>query len=106
MPQSRHLEDSSRGQPDGGIGGYREVVERAVMNGGDDGSAGKGRAEMLQQDASRLVVQALGRLVEQQQTGVPQIGLGDAEPAPLAAGEPLAAPADLRLQDVTGFFIP
>ena len=102
-PQSGHPEDSPGGQPDGGIGRYREVVERAVVNGGDDGGAGKGRAEILQQGASRPVVKALGRLVEQQQAGVPQVGLGDAQPAPLAAGEPLAARADLRLQvDLTG----
>lgn len=75
------------------------MVERAVVNGGDDGGTGKGRAEILQQGASRLVVQALGRLVEQQQAGVPQVGLGDAKPPPpLAAGEPLAVRTDLRLQ--------
>jgi hypothetical protein len=66
------------------------------VNGDDDSSTGKGRAEILQQGASRLVVKALGRLVEQQQAGVPQVGLGDAQLAPLAAGEPLAARADLR----------
>ena len=49
------------------------------------------------------MVQALGRLVEQQQAGVAQVGLGDAEPAPLAAGEPLAARAEPRGQvDVPG----
>jgi len=74
------------------------VVQRAVVNGGDEGGAGKGRAQVFQQGATRVVVQALGRLVEQQQAGVTQVGLGDAEPAPLAAGEPLAAWAELRGQ--------
>ena len=93
-----HPEDSSRSEPDGGIRGHRQVVQRAVVNGGDDGGAGEGRAEIFQQGTSRVVVQALGRLVEQQQAGVAQVGLGDAEPAPLAAGEPLAARAKLRGQ--------
>src|ERR1700722_13628683 len=54
-------EDSSRGEPDGGIRGHREVVQRAVVNGGDDGGAGKGRAEIFQQGTGRVTVQALGR---------------------------------------------
>jgi hypothetical protein len=61
------------------------VARRAVVNGGDDGGAGQSRAEIFQQRVSRPAVQALGRLVEQQQAGVAQVGLGDAEPAPLAA---------------------
>jgi hypothetical protein len=73
------------------------------VNGGDDGRAGKDRAEILQQGASCLAVEALGGLVEQQEARVAQVGLGDAEPAPLATRESLAARADLRSQvDVPG----
>jgi hypothetical protein len=32
---------SPRCEPDGGIGGHREVVQRAVVDGSDDGGAGK-----------------------------------------------------------------
>ena len=38
--QSGHPEDSPRGEPDGGVRGHREVAQRAVVNGGDDGRAG------------------------------------------------------------------
>jgi hypothetical protein len=76
--------DSPRGQPDHGVRGHRDVIERAVVNGGDDRRAGKGRAEILQQGASCLAVEALGGLVEQQQARGAQVSLGDTEPAPLA----------------------
>jgi hypothetical protein len=50
------------------------VVQRPVVNDGDDGHARKGRAEIVQQGASRVMVEALGRLVEQQQAGMAQVG--------------------------------
>jgi hypothetical protein len=55
-------------------------------HGGDDGHTRKGRAEIVQQDASRLAAEAFGGLVEQQQPRIAQVCLGDAEPVPLAAG--------------------
>ena len=41
-PQSGHPEDSPRVEQDRGVRGHREVVQGAVVNGGDDGRAGKG----------------------------------------------------------------
>lgn len=42
-------------------------------------------AQILQQGAGRLQVHALGRLVEQQEARVAQVGLSHPKPAPLAA---------------------
>jgi hypothetical protein len=63
----------------------RKVVQRVVVDGGDDGRSGQGRAQILQQCAGRLQVHALGRLVEQQEARAAQVGLSHPKPAPLAA---------------------
>jgi hypothetical protein len=89
-------EDLARGEPDGDVRRHREVVQRAVVDGGDDGGHRQRRAEVLQQGAGRIPVETLGRLVEQQQAGAAQVGLGDREPAPLPAGQALAAGTERR----------
>lgn len=63
LPHPRLAEDLPGGEPDRGIGRHGEVVQRAVVDGGDDRRAGKSRTETFQQGPGRLTVQALGRLV-------------------------------------------